>query len=60
MKHRYKEQFFYDGGGETLAQVAQRGGDCSIPGNVQDQIEQGSEQHFLVEKHGRGVGLDDL
>ncbi|KAK4815640.1 hypothetical protein QYF61_005202 [Mycteria americana] len=32
---RYKEEFFYDEGGETLEQVAQRRGICPIPGNIQ-------------------------
>jgi len=30
--------------GETLAQVAQRGGRCPVPGNVQGQVGRGSEQ----------------
>jgi len=29
-----KKKFSYDKGGETLAQVAQRGGRCPLPGNV--------------------------
>ncbi|KAK4814152.1 hypothetical protein QYF61_009199, partial [Mycteria americana] len=36
MQTRYKEEIFYNEGGETLAQVAQRGGRCPIPGNIQD------------------------
>ena len=50
-------------GGETLAQVAQRGGRCPVPGNIQGQVGQGSEQPDLVEDvpaHCRGVGLDGL
>ncbi|KAK4831465.1 LOW QUALITY PROTEIN: hypothetical protein QYF61_017713 [Mycteria americana] len=31
----YKEEIFYDEGGETLEQIAQRGGRCPIPGNIQ-------------------------
>jgi len=31
----YKEEIFSNDGGETLAQVAQRGGRCSIPGNLE-------------------------
>ena len=30
--------FFYAEGGETLEQVAQRGGGCPIPGNIQAQL----------------------
>ena len=58
-----KEEIFYDEGGEALAQIAQRGGQCSIPGNIQGQVGQGSEQPDLVEgvpARCRGVGLDDL
>jgi len=50
-------------GGETLAQVAQRGGRCPIPGNIQGQVGQVSEQRHLVEDvlaHCKEVGLDDL
>ena len=53
----------YDEGGETLAQVAQRGGRCPIPGNIQGQVGQDSEQPDLAEDvpaHCRGVGLGDL
>jgi len=32
---------FYGEGGETLAQVAQRGGFCPISGNIQDQVGRG-------------------
>jgi len=48
---------------KPLAQVAQRGGRCPIPGNIQGQVGWGSEQPGLVEDvpaHGRGVGLDGL
>jgi len=46
-----------------MAQVAQRGGRCPIPGNVQGQVGQGSEQSGLVghvPAHCSRVGLDDL
>ena len=59
----YKEEVFYTEGGETLAQVAQRGGRSPIPGNIQGQVGWGSEQLDLVEyvpSHCRGVELDDL
>ena len=54
---------FYNEGGETLAQVAQRGGGYPIPGNIQGQAGRGSEQPDLVEDvpaHCWGVGLDGL
>lgn len=35
---------FTNDGGEALEQVHQRGGRCFIPGDIQDQTEQGSEQ----------------
>jgi len=50
-------------GGETLAQVAQRGGRCPIPGNAQGQAGRGSEHPDPVEAvpaHCRAVGLDGL
>jgi len=53
----------YSKGGGTLVQVAQRGGRCPIPGNIQGQVGWGSEQPDLAEDvpaHGRGVGLDEL
>jgi len=59
----YMKIFFYDNSGETLAQVAQRGGRCSIPGNIQGQVEWGSEHPDPVADvpaHCRAVGLDDL
>ena len=52
----------YDEGGGTLAEVAQRGGRCPMPGNIQGQAGRGSEQPGLVEDaraRCRGVGLDD-
>jgi len=59
----YKEEIFYHEGGETLAQVAQRGGGGPIPGNIQGHLGRGSEQPGLVEDvpaHCRGIRLDDL
>jgi len=50
---------FYNEGGETLAQVAQRSSGGPIPGNIQGQVGWGSEQPGLVEDvpaHGRGQG----
>ncbi|KAK4810947.1 hypothetical protein QYF61_013356 [Mycteria americana] len=41
--------FFYNEGGETLEQVAQRSCGCSIPGSVQGQVGWGFEQPDLVE-----------
>jgi len=58
-----RKMVFYNEGGETLAQVAQRGSGGPIPGNTQGQIGWGSEQPGLVEDvpaHCRGIGLDDL
>jgi len=59
---RYKEEIFDSEGGETLAQVAQRGGSCSVPGNIQVQAGEGSEQPDLVgvPAQCRGVGLEEL
>lgn len=34
-------------GGKTLTQVAQRGSEWPIPGNIQSQVGQGSEQLTL-------------
>jgi len=58
----YKEEIFHDEGGETLEQVAQRGGGCPIPANIQGQAGRGSEQPGLgedVHAYCRGVGLDN-
>ena len=58
-----RKKFFYNEGGETLEQVAQRGNGGPIPGNIQGHIGWGSEQRGLVEKvpaHCRGIGLNDL
>jgi len=46
---RGKEESFYNQSGETLEQVAQRGGRHLIPGNIQRQVGWGSEQPHLVE-----------
>ena len=59
----YKEEIFYSEGGETLAQVTQRGSGGPMHGNIQGQIGRGSEQPGLIEDipiHCRRVGLDDL
>ncbi|KAK4822442.1 hypothetical protein QYF61_015189 [Mycteria americana] len=40
---------FYEEGGETLEQVAQRGCRGPMPGNIQGQVGRGSEQPALVE-----------
>lgn len=39
--------FFYNDHGETLEQVAQRGGRCPSLGNIQGQTRQGSEKPDL-------------
>ena len=55
------EEIFFNEGGETLEHVAQRGGRCSIPGNIQGHVGMGSEQPDLVEDisaYCMGVGLD--
>ena len=41
--------FIYNEDRETLAQVAQRGGCCPLPGNIPGQVGRGSEQSGLVE-----------
>jgi len=54
---------FYSEGGETLGQVARRGGRCPIPGNIEVQVGWGSEQPDLVEDvpaHCRGVAQEDF
>jgi len=46
-----------------LEWIAQRGGRCPIPGNIQGQVGWGSEKPDLIEDvpaRCRGVGLDDL
>jgi len=62
-RRRIRKTFFCVEGGETLEQVAQRGGRCPIAGNIQSQVGQGSEQPGLVEDflaHSRRGGLGDL
>lgn len=59
METSYKEEIFHDEGGKILQQVAQRGGKCPIPGNIQDQLGQDSEQHDKVDHvptHFSGAG----
>jgi len=54
---------FYAKGGEALAQVAEIGGGCPIPGDTQGQAGWGSEQHHLsvgVSFQCRGIGLGGL
>lgn len=49
--------------GETVSQVTQRNCGCSVPGSVQNKVEQDFEQPDLVEivlAHGRRLELDDL
>jgi len=58
-RFRYKKEFLYSEGGETLAQVAQRSCGCPLPGSVQGQVGRSCEQPGLVEDvpaHGRGAG----
>jgi len=58
-----RNKFFYNEGGETLEQVAQRDGGCPISGSVQGHVGQGSEKPGLAEDvpaHCTGFGLDDL
>jgi len=46
-----------------LARLAQRGGRCPIPGNIQGQVGWGSEQPDVVEDvpaHCSGVGLHNV
>jgi len=60
---RFKEEIFYNEGGEILAELAQRGGQCPIPGNTQDQVGRGSEHPDPgedVPAHCRGFGPDGL
>lgn len=57
-RFRYKEKKIYSEGSETLQQVAKRWGRCPIPGNLQGQAEQVSEQADLaarVPAHGWGI-----
>ena len=57
------EKNFYSEGGGTPAQVAKRGGQCLIPGNIQSQVGWSSEQRGLFEDVlliAGGVGWGDL
>jgi len=36
---RHKEQIIYAEGGETLAQLAQRGGRCPVPGTIKAKLD---------------------
>jgi len=59
----FMEEVVYNRCDEALAQVAQRGGGCPIPGSTQDQAGQSSEQPDAavgVSVHCREVGLDGL
>jgi len=38
----YKEEVFYSKGDEAVAEVAQRGGKCPVPGDIQGQAGPGS------------------
>lgn len=56
-------KFFCNESVETLEPVAQSGGRCPIPGNLQRQVGLGSKQPELSEDfpaHCRGIGSDDL
>ena len=54
---------FYGKCDETMAQISQRGGCCPIPGNIEGQVQWGSEQPELVldvPVQCRRVGLDAI
>jgi len=58
-----KQDIFYDEGGGTVEQVAQRGSGDPIPGKIQGQVGRGPEQPDLVKDvpaHCREGGLDEL
>lgn len=58
-----KEEVFYNKGSEALEQVAWRRGGSPIPGDINYQTGQGSEQPDLavsVPVHCREVGLDNF
>lgn len=60
---RCKKLVFYNEGGKTQAQAAQRGIRCPIPGNIAGQVGWCSGQSDLVEDvylYCRGLGLHDL
>jgi len=63
LKQGYKENILYNKDREVLAQVVQRGGVCPVPGDIQGQSGQGSEQpdwDVAVPAHCREVALDCL
>lgn len=51
IQFKHKKKLFYHEGGQTLAQVAQRGCGITILGDIQNSTGQGPEQ---------GIGLNDL
>jgi len=58
-----KEEVFHPEGGDALAQVAQGGCGCPIPGGIQGQAGCGSGQPGVVvgdAAHSRGLELDGL
>jgi len=58
-----RKEFFYNQCDEALAQVALRGGGCSVPGSTHGQAALGSVQPDLalgVPVYFRGVGAGDL
>ena len=58
-----RKMFFPVRDSKALAQLAQRGGGCPIPGDAQGQAGLGSEQSDQaagVPVHCRGVGLEDF
>ena len=58
-----RKKLFYSRGGEAVAQVAQRGGGCSVLGDIQGQAGWGSEQpdiDIAVPDHCSEDGLGDL
>jgi len=46
----YKEEIFYNEGGETLSQVTRGDGMCPIPGKLQGQVGQGCQQPALSKR----------
>ena len=59
----YKEKVFYNKHSEALEQAVQRGGGCSIPGEIQGQAGRVPGQPDVavyVPVHCRGFGPDDL
>ena len=56
------EKDLYNEGSEALAQIAQRGGGCPVPGDIHGQAGWDSEllSTVGVPVHCRGVGPDGL